>query len=125
MTDSDPAMTAEELFAGQPFALAVVDRLRSVLTAAEALEVRVSKSQVSFRRARGFAYLWRPGQYLAGDVAPAVLSIALGRHDSSPRFKEVAHPSPHHWIHHLELRDPADVDDEVVRWLLEAAERAG
>jgi hypothetical protein len=53
-----------------------------------------------------------------------VLSIALGRRDDSPRWKEVAHPSPKHWIHHLEVRDLADIDDEVAGWLREAAERA-
>lgn len=118
-------MRPEELFAGHPVALAVLDRVRSVLAAAGPLEVRASRSQVAFRRTRAFAYLWRPGQYLGGAVAPAVLSIALGRHETSPRFKEVVHPSPRHWLHHLELGDPADLDDEVVRWLLEAAERAG
>jgi hypothetical protein len=35
----------------------------------------------------------------------------------------VAHPS--RWIHHLEVRDPAEVDDEVVGWLTEAAHLAG
>jgi hypothetical protein len=51
--------------------------------------------------------------------------VALGRHDPSPRFKEVAHPSWSHWIHHLEVRSAEDLDDEVAVWLREAAERAG
>ena len=115
----------EDLFAGHPVALAVLERVRTVLEETGPLEIRTTRSQVAFRRARGFAYLWRPGQYLAGSVAPVVLSVALGRHDPSPRFKEVAHPSPRHWMHHLEIRDVAEVDDEVVGWLIEAAERAG
>jgi hypothetical protein len=36
----------------------------------------------------------------------------------------VAHPSPAHWMHHLEVHDPAELDDQVVAWLREAAERA-
>jgi len=63
--------------------------------------------------------------YLANPNAEVVLSIALGRHDDSPRFKEVAHPSPKHWIHHLEVGDIDEVDNEVAAWLIEAAERAG
>ncbi len=118
-------MRPEDLFAGHPLALAVLDRVRSILEASGPLEIRTTRSQVAFRRARGFAHLWRPGQYLAGDVAPVVLSIALGRRDPSPRFKEIAHPSARHWIHHLEIRDVADVDGEVVGWLTEAADRAG
>ena len=72
------------------------------------------------RRRRGFAYVWRPGQYVGSDV-PAVLSIALPQEVSSERFKSVVHPSPTVWMHHLELDRPADVDDEVVGWLREAA----
>jgi hypothetical protein len=53
-----------------------------------------------------------------------VLSIALGRHDPSTRFKQVVHPAPAHWMHHLELHDADEVDDEVAGWLREAAERA-
>lgn len=87
-------------------------------------EVRVSKSQVALRRRVGFAYLWRPRQYL-GKGAEVVLSIALGRRDNSPRFKEVVHPSSKHWLHHLEIDDPAAVDLEVAAWLREAFDRAG
>jgi hypothetical protein len=118
---TDPA----EHFAGHPVALAVFERVRSILEAEGPVEVRTSKSQVAFRRRRGFAYLWMPGMYLARPGAEVVLSIALGRHDDSPRFKEVAHPSDRHWIHHLEVNDPVEIDDEVTDWLREAAARAG
>jgi hypothetical protein len=118
-------MEPEDLFAGHPVALAVLDRVRAVLEAAGSVDVRTTRSQVAFRRARAFAWLWRPGQYLARPAAPVVLSFALGRHDASPRIKEVVHPSPSHWMHHLELRGADEVDDEVVGWLVEAADRAG
>ncbi len=85
----------------------------------------MTKSQIAFRRRTGFAYLWAPGKYLDNPEAEVVLSIALGRHDHSPRFKEVAHPSSRHWIHHLEIRQVTDIDEEVTAWLDEAAERAG
>ena len=116
--------TAEDFYAGHPFALAVHDRVLDIVREFAPVEVRVSKSQVALRLRRGFAYLWLPGQYLARPEAEVVLSIALGRHDDSLRWKEVAHPSPKHWIHHLEVRDLADLGDEVVAWLREAAERA-
>ena len=88
-------------------------------------EVRVSKSQVAFWRKRGFAYLWRPGQYLKHPQAEVVLSIALGRLVESARFKEVAHPTPAHWIHHLEIHNLTDLDNEVADWLRVAAAEAG
>jgi hypothetical protein len=52
---------------------------------------------------------------MAGDTSGAevVPTIALGRHDRSSTFKEVAHPADRHWTHHLELEGPDDIDDEV------------
>lgn len=121
-------MRPEDLFAGYPDALAIVDRVRSLLASdagIAALEIRTTRSQVAFRRGRGFAYVWRPGQYLARPGAAAVLSIALDRSLASERFKQVVHPSRTVWMHHLELDGPDDIDDEVVGWLREAADAAG
>ena len=117
----DPVRTPAELFEGFPVPLAVVDWVRSQVADCT---VRTSRSQVAFRRRRGFAYVWRPGQHLHGKVAPAVLTVVLGRHDASPRWKEVAHPAPQHWVHHLEVRSPDDLGAEVAAWLREAWERA-
>ena len=87
--------------------------------------MRTTSSQIALRRKHGFAYLWLPGRNLKKPGAEVVLTIALGRHEPSERFKEVAHPSARHWMHHLELTDLADLDDEVAGWLREAADRAG
>jgi hypothetical protein len=118
-------MLPAEFFDGSPLGLSVFDGVCSILGRLGSYDVRVSKSQVAFRRERGFAYLWRPGQYLAKPTAEVVLSIALGRHVESGRFKEVAHAAARHWQHHLEIHDLRDLDDEVVGWLREAADRAG
>ena len=118
-------MEPEAFLAGHPVALEVYRKIRSAMDPFGPVEVRTSKSQVAFRRRHGFAYLWLPGQYLARPAADVVLTIALGRHDESPRFKEVVHPTARHWMHHLEVNDAGEVDDEVVDWLREAAERAG
>jgi hypothetical protein len=116
---------AEEFFAGHPDALAVFRKVRAVVKTLGPFEVRVTKSQVALRRKRGFAFVWMPGQYLRHPAADVVLSIALGRPLSSERFKEVAHPAPNRWMHHLEVHDVADIDDEVEGWLAEAATTAG
>lgn len=81
--------------------------------------VRVTKSQIAFRRRKGFAYVWRPGQYLKSAV-PAVLSIALPHEVVSDRFKSVVHPSAKVWMHHIELQRTAQIDNEVRGWLAEA-----
>lgn len=122
--DDGVGSSPQEFFAGHSLALAVYERVRSVLTTMGSFEVRISKSQVAFRRRRGFAYLWLPGQYLSAPSAEVVLSIVLGRHDPSRRFKEVAHPARQHWMHHLEIQHVDELDGDVERWLREAFDRA-
>jgi hypothetical protein len=118
-------MDPEEFLADTPLGRAVYDRVRAVLAAAGGAGVRVTGSQIGFRRRRGFAWLWLPGRYLAHPAADVVLSIALDRQDRSPRWKEVTHPSGRHRVHHLELHDAAEVDDEVAGWLRESVDLAG
>ena len=114
----------DELFADFPESLAICRVVANAVAEMGKTTVVVSKSQVAFRRRRGFAYVWRPGQYVRSDV-PAVLSIALSHEVASSRWKEVVHPSPRTWMHHLELRTTAEVDDEVRTWLREAYDEAG
>ena len=124
MTDFPAAGTPEEFFAGSPEGLALFREVAAAVAALDGATVRVSRSQIAFRRRTGFAYLWRPGRYVSSEV-PAVLSIALPRPLDSPRFKEVAHPASRVWMHHLELHDVADLDPEVRGWLAEAHAAAG
>lgn len=77
----------------------------------------MSKSQIAFRARRGFPYVWRPG--FDNDVPPPSRRSRYPP-DKSKRFKSVVHPSPKVWIHHLEVRDPDQVDDEVARSLRDA-----
>lgn len=120
----DDAAVACGFFAGYPDGLAVCGAVQEAVGRIGDATTRVSKSQVAFRRRRGFAYLWRPGQYISSDV-PAVLSIVLPFEVRSDRFKEVVHPSAKVWMHHLELHAPSDVDGQVQEWLTEAYLSAG
>ncbi len=117
--------TPEEFFANHPESWGLYTAARGAIDACGPCEVRVSVSQIGFRRRRGFAYVWRPGRWLAHPHAPLVLSIALPRRLESPRFKQVAHPAASTWMHHLELAAPEDVDGEVRGWLAEAYDCAG
>lgn len=119
--NADP-IDPDVLFSGRPFAIAVVRRVQDLVASLGESTVRTTKSQVAFRRGRGFAYLWPP--VFANPGVEIVLSIALTRHETSPRFKQVAHPAPRIWMHHMEIRDLAQLDDEVEAWLREAFESA-
>jgi len=118
----DPVVEEVSAFFGaHPRARAIAVEVARAVDALGPHTVRLSRSQVAFRRATGFAYLWRPGQYVRSDV-PVVLTIALPHEVSHPRWKEVAHPASRVWMHHLELHSPSEVDVQVRGWLREAFE---
>ncbi len=119
MSDTGEERTPADFFDGFPDGLALYEAVQRTVDAIGEAAVRVTKSQIAFRRRRGFAYVWRPGQYVTSD-APAVLSIALPYEVASARWKSVVHPSAGVWMHHLELYESAQIDDEVRRWLTEA-----
>jgi hypothetical protein len=113
-------MTLDEFFAGRLVSRQLFDAVAQVIAGLGPVEVRVSKSQVAFRRRKSFAFAWIPGMYLARNDVPLVLSIGLSRQDASPRWKQVVEPTPGHYIHHLELRSREEVDAQVAGWLHEA-----
>jgi hypothetical protein len=120
-----PSDAATSFFEGHPLGLWAYRWCRSIVEAIGPFSVRVTKSQLGFRRRRGFAWLWLPDRWLSKPDAEVVLSIALDRPDPSPRFKQVAQPAPGVWMHHLEVRSAADLDADVAAWLREAYERRG
>lgn len=111
-----PPTAVDEFFAGSPLGRELFAVVAQAIEAIGPATIRVTKSQVAFRRRRGFAWVWRPGRYIRSDV-PAVLSIALPEPLASARLTEIVHPSPRVWMHHLELRSTSEVDDEVRGWL--------
>lgn len=115
----------ERFFDDRPEARAIFDVARDAIATLGTAELQVTKSQIAFRHGRGFAWAWTPDRYLRGETAPLVLSISLNRADTSPRWKEVVEVPGNHWMHHLELGDASDIDDEVRRWLREAWDLAG
>ena len=117
--------TLDEFFAGQNGSRRLFDALHAVIFKTGAVELRVTKSQVAFRRRAAFAWAWMPRQYLRGQGAPLVLTVALRRQDASPRWKEVVQPRPGRFTHHLELYAAAEIDSEVRAWLAEAWREAG
>lgn len=118
-------MTLDEFFDGRDHARTIFERLRSTLEALGPCVVRVSRSQVSFRHHKPFAWAWTPDRYLRGKhLAPLVLSISVRDRIESPRWKEVAEPVPGRFMHHLELNSADDIDFEVVKWLEQARSEA-
>ncbi|MFI6869742.1 DUF5655 domain-containing protein [Nocardia sp. NPDC050406] len=121
---ADVAKSVEEFFDGSDEAIAIAEAVCTAIDDLGSADMRITKSQVGFRRKRAFAQLWKPGQYVKSEV-PVVLTLELPHELKSKRFKEVAHPADGHWTHHLELSDPGAVDDQVRSWLSEAYDAAG
>ena len=111
-------------FDGDTSGRELFEQVASLIDSLGPTEVRVGRSQIAFRRGRTFALVWRPSMYLDTTV-PIVLSLALPEPVDSARFKEVVHPSRTTWMHHLELREAAQIDEEVGAWLARAWEAAG
>ena len=117
-------LTLDEYFGEREDSRALYEAAVDALSAIGEYEERVTKSQVAFRRRRGFAWVWIPGKYVRGKIAPLVLTVDLKRRDDSPRWKRVVEPRPGLFTHHLELFAKSDLDDEVLGWLREAWEKA-
>ena len=115
-------MTPDEFFAGQEQSQQLFEAVRQEIESLGENSLRVTKSQIAFRRRRGFAWVWMPGMYLKRETPPLVLTLSLPRRDGSPRWKEIVEPYPGRFTHHLELYDPADIDEDVRSWLREAWE---
>jgi hypothetical protein len=120
---SENGRTPEEFLADSPEGLAVYEAVAAVIDEIGEATVTTAKTQVTFRRRRGFAYIWRPDQYGRKKVA-AALTVALPVRIESARFQTVAQPRPNLWIHHLWLTSPREIDDEVIDWLVAAYDAA-
>lgn len=122
---SETTVTPEAFFAGEPLSAELFEIIRQQVEALGGTQMAVTRSQIAFRRRRGFAWVWMPRWVLRGRGAPLVLSVSLPGRDPSARWKEVVEPAPGRFMHHLELWAPADVDAEVGGWLRQAWEDAG
>jgi len=107
-------------FAGRDASRAVFEAVQDAVQSIGLTEVRVSRGQIGFRRDRPFVFAWIPDIYFGRTDIALVLTIALPRHVDSPKWSQIVEASPGHFMHHLALRKPRDVDAEVVEWLREA-----
>jgi len=115
----------EQFFAGHEASRQIFDVLRDAIDAIGPAELRVTRSQIAFRRRVAFAWAWTPARYLRGQVAPLVLTLSFHQRDASLRWKAIVEPVPGRFMHHLELHAVTDIDDEVRDWLRNAWGSAG
>ena len=80
-------MTLDEYFDGNDRSRQLFEALHAVIKSVGTVEMRVTKSQIAFRRSKAFAWVWIPGKYLRGKIAPLVLSLSFRHKDKSPRLE--------------------------------------
>lgn len=107
-------------FAGVPLGARTFGWTSGVVAGLGPAVVRLTSTQVAFRHRIGFAWIWLPGTWLTHPDATVVLSLGLRQQVDSPRWKQVVEPYPGRWMHHLEVSDPADLDEQVAGWLTSA-----
>lgn len=121
MTD----LTIDDFFRGREDSRRLFDAVSHEVARLGNATIRVSKSQVAFRRKKNIAVVWIPGQYLTNPpTAPLVLTLSFPTRDSSPRWKEITEVGPQRFTHHLELYRKDEIDEEVRNWLQMAWEQA-
>ncbi len=111
-------------FAGKPGASALYRVFEDrVMAEVDGVRIRVQKTQISFYVRHMFAAVSllparpktrRPETYIT-------VTIGLRRRLDSPRVDRAAEPYPERWTHHILLADAAEIDDELMSWVREAA----
>ena len=94
-----------------------------ILSEIDNVTVKVQKTQISFANRHNFAFVSflparrakeRPETYIT-------VTIGLGWRLDSPRVDAATEPYPNRWTHHLLISDQAEIDDELMGWIREAA----
>jgi hypothetical protein len=116
-------MDLDDFFDGFPEPRQLFDALHKEVERLGEVELRVTKSQLAFRRTKNFAW---PGSRRSTCAArPPPLVLSFGHRDPSPRWKEIVGSYPGRFTHHLELYAAKDIDREVRGWLQAAWDAAG
>lgn len=77
------------------------------------VRIKAGKTQVGFYNRHLFAALWTRKNFLG-------LSFGLGYRLEHPRITESVEPYPNRWTHHVHIREPGDIDEQLMAWLREA-----
>ena len=119
-------MTADELmfFRAMPGALPLYEILRErLLTRCPGTDLKVQKSQITFRARYGYAFVSLRRMKGCPEVF-MIVSFGLSYRLGSPRIVMAAQPYPNRWTHHVIVSEREQLDEELMGWLREAYEFA-
>ena len=107
-----------------PEALPLYEALEGrILAEVDGVRIKVQKSQITFYNRRLFACASFARVRRKAELPPCwlVVTVGLARRLDSPRVAVATAPYPGRWTHHVVISDPAEVDDELMGWVREAA----
>ena len=107
-----------------PEALPLYEALEGrILAEVDSVRIKVQKSQITFYNRRLFACASFARVRRKAELPPCwlVVTVGLARRLDSPRVAVATEPYPGRWTHHVVISDPAEVDDELMGWVREAA----
>ena len=108
-------------------ALALYESFREVvLTKVPESRIEVKKTQISFFDRRMFAAVSFAPVRKAKDRPKPFLTITFGLsyRKESARIDVATEPYPNRWTHHVMIGTVEEVDEELLSWIVEAAEFA-
>ena len=87
------------------------------------VEIKVSKTQIGFSNRRGFAFVSFNHCRKVADRPPVWMTVTfgLGYRKNAPRIDVATEPYPNRWTHHVMVGSEAEIDDELMGWIKEAA----
>ena len=107
-----------------PEALPLYEALEGrILAEVDGVRIKVQKSQITFYNRHLFACASFARVRRKAELPPCwlVVTVGLARRLDSPRIAVATEPYPGRWTHHVVISDPAEVDDELMGWVREAA----
>ena len=107
-----------------PEALPLYEALEGrILAEVDGVRIKVQKSQITFYNRHLFACASFARVRRKAELPPCwlVVTVGLARRLDSPRVAVATEPYPGRWTHHVVISDSAEVDDELMGWVREAA----
>ncbi len=119
-------MTPDEMlfFDGHSAALPLYEKLRErILAEVPEARIEVRKTQISFFTKHMFAAVSFTPVRGANERPAAFLTVTFGLRwqVASPRIDAAVEPYPGRWTHHVMIGSIGEVDEELLRWIREAA----
>ena len=86
------------------------------------VKIKVSKTQITFANRRGFAFASFNPVRKAKERPEVWMTVTFGLsyRKESPRIDVATKPYPNRWTHHMLVRTPEEIDDELMGWIQEA-----